>query len=116
MKRRYAGGYITALLGTLMSLDAQTDSRLQKVTVGVDGYVRGSNQTGVRAYNERLVLSIIRQGGPLPKAAIARLTGLSAQTVSVIMRALEEDGLLTKGDPVRGKVGQPSVPLGLAGD
>ena len=99
-----------------MSLDAHTDSRLQKVPVGVDGYVRGSNQTGVRAYNERLVLSIIRQGGPLPKAAIARLTGLSAQTVSVIMRALEGDGLLTKGDPVRGKVGQPSVPLGLAGD
>ena len=75
--------------------------------------IRGSNQTGMRAHNERLVLSLIRKHGPMAKAAIARITGLSAQTVSVIMRALEADGLLVKGEPVRGKVGQPSVPMGL---
>ena len=76
--------------------------------------VRGSNQSGMRNHNERLVLSLIRQRGPLPKAEIARVSGLSAQTVSVIMRALEAEGLLIKGDPVRGKVGQPSVPMRLA--
>ncbi|WP_353345022.1 ROK family transcriptional regulator [Aquicoccus sp. SU-CL01552] len=70
----------------------------------------------MRAHNERLVLTLIRQAGPMPKAAIARMTGLSAQAVSVIMRALETDGLLQKGDPVRGKVGQPSVPMGLNRD
>ena len=75
--------------------------------------VRGSNQSGVRAHNERLVLTLVRQMGPLAKAEIARLTGLSAQTVSVIMRALESEGLLEKGEPIRGKVGQPSVPMGL---
>ncbi|KUJ76902.1 ROK family transcriptional regulator [Ruegeria marisrubri] len=74
---------------------------------------RGSNQSGMRAYNERLVLSLIRQSGALAKADIARMTGLSAQTVSVIMRSLEADGLLEKGEPVRGKVGQPSVPMRL---
>ncbi|MDU8928623.1 ROK family transcriptional regulator [Alisedimentitalea sp. MJ-SS2] len=77
---------------------------------------RGSNQSGMRAYNERLVLSLIRQTGPMAKAEIARKTGLSAQTVSVIMRALETDGLLQKGEPVRGKVGQPSVPMALDRD
>ena len=77
---------------------------------------RGSNQSGVRAHNERLVLTLIRQVGPLAKAEIARMTGLSAQTVSVIMRSLEADGLLIKSDPVRGKVGQPSVPMRLARD
>lgn len=76
--------------------------------------IRGSNQSGVRAHNERLVLTLIRQTGPLAKADIARLTGLSAQTVSVIMRGLEREGLLVKGEPVRGKVGQPSVPMKLA--
>ena len=75
--------------------------------------VLGSNQSGMRAHNERLVLTLIRQNGPLAKAEIARLTGLSAQTVSVIMRHLETDGLLIKGDPIRGKVGQPSVPMRL---
>lgn len=79
-------------------------------------HVRGSNQSGVRAHNERLVLTLIRQVGPLPKAEIARMTGLSAQTVSVIMRALESEGLLQKGEPVRGKVGQPSVPMNLCRD
>lgn len=77
---------------------------------------RGSNQSGIRAHNERLVLSLIRQRGPLAKVDIARATGLSAQTISIIMRALESDGLLIKCKPVRGKVGQPSVPMRLAED
>ncbi len=77
---------------------------------------RGSNQSGMRAYNERLVLSLVRQSGQLAKSEITQLTGLSAQTVSVIMRALEADGLLEKGAPVRGKVGQPSVPMSLRKD
>ncbi|MGX9354986.1 ROK family transcriptional regulator [Roseobacteraceae bacterium S113] len=68
----------------------------------------------MRERNERLVLTILRRQGPLPKAEIARKTGLSAQTVSVIMRALEHDGLLEKGEKTRGKVGQPSVPMRLA--
>ena len=76
--------------------------------------VEGTNQTGVRERNERLVLSILRREGPLPKAEIARRTGLSAQTASVIMRALESDGLIAKGEKVRGRVGQPSVPMSLA--
>ncbi|WP_372833463.1 ROK family transcriptional regulator [Puniceibacterium confluentis] len=75
--------------------------------------MRGTNQSGMRAHNERLVLTLVRRHGALAKAEIARATGLSAQTVSVIMRQLETDGLLVKGDPVRGKVGQPSVPMRL---
>ncbi|WP_081536082.1 ROK family transcriptional regulator [Rhodovulum sp. P5] len=70
----------------------------------------------MRAHNERLVLTLLRRHGPQPKAQIARTTGLSAQTVSVIMRRLEEDGLLVRGAPMRGRVGQPSVPMALAPD
>ena len=76
------------------------------------GY-RGSNQSGMRAHNERLVLSILRQQGPLAKSDLARITGLSVQTVSVIMRSLEQDGLLLRGEPIRGRIGQPSVPMSL---
>ena len=78
--------------------------------------LRGSNQSGMRAHNERLVLSLVRTHGALAKSDIARMTGLSAQTVSVIMRALEQDGLLQRGEPVRGRIGQPSVPMSLAED
>jgi DNA-binding transcriptional ArsR family regulator len=74
---------------------------------------RGTNQIGVRLYNERLVLSLIRLHGELPKADIARLTGLSPQTISVITNQLEADGLLLRGQPQRGRIGQPSVPYSL---
>ncbi|TCQ29426.1 ROK family transcriptional regulator [Rhizobium sp. PP-CC-3G-465] len=73
----------------------------------------GANQTRVRAHNERLVMSLVRRHDGLSKADIARRSGLSAQTVSVIMRALEKDGLLVRGEPTRGRVGQPSVPMHL---
>jgi len=73
----------------------------------------GANQTGVRDHNERLVLSMIQRHGALASAVIARRSGMSPQTVSVIIRALERDGLLSRGDPVRGKVGKPSVPISL---
>ena len=81
-----------------------------------DPGLRGTNQTGMREQNERLVLSLVRQHGALAKTDIARITGLSAQTVSVIMRSLEADGLLLRGEPVRGRIGQPSVPMSLNAD
>ncbi|MBZ9990494.1 ROK family transcriptional regulator [Mesorhizobium sp. BH1-1-5] len=74
---------------------------------------RGTNQSGMRDHNERLVLSLVRQHGSLAKSDIARMTGLSAQTVSVIMRELEEDKLLVRQAPLRGKIGQPSIPMAL---
>ena len=77
---------------------------------------RGTNQSGVRLYNERLVLSLIRRHGSLPKAEIARLTGLSAQTITVIIRQLESDGLVASQGRQRGKIGQPSVPFALNPD
>lgn len=78
--------------------------------------VRGTNQSGMRARNEKLVLSLVRRHQALAKSELARMTGLSAQTVSVIMRQLENDGLLLRGEPLRGKVGQPSVPMRLNPD
>ena len=81
-----------------------------------DPGLRGTNQAGMREQNERLVLSLVRQQGALAKTDIARITGLSAQTVSVIMRSLEADGLLARGEPVRGRIGQPSVPMMLNAD
>ena len=37
--------------------------------------VGGANQAGVRLYNERLLLSLVRRFGPLSKIEVARLTG-----------------------------------------
>ena len=77
---------------------------------------RGFNHAGMGQFNERVVLQAIRHNGSLPKADLARLTGLSAQTISLVTNRLDEAGLLIRHDPVRGRVGQPSVPLALNPD
>lgn len=74
----------------------------------------GVNSHRMRNHNERLLLSMIHRHGAMPGSELARLTGLSPQTVSVILRKLEQDGLLVKGTPQRGRVGKPSVPVALA--
>ncbi|HKQ95273.1 MAG TPA: ROK family transcriptional regulator [Aestuariivirgaceae bacterium] len=81
-----------------------------------DDLARGTSRSGGRIYNERLALSLIRRHGSMPKAEIARRTGLSAQTVSIIVRQLVRDGLLLKEKPRRGSIGQPPVPVSLNPD
>ena len=67
----------------------------------------------MRAYNRRMILNLIRQNGAQPKAEMARATGLSAQTVSVIVNELLKERLVRKEEKVRGYVGQPYTPISL---
>ncbi|KQB96492.1 ROK family transcriptional regulator [Loktanella sp. 1ANDIMAR09] len=76
-------------------------------------FERGTNQGGMRERNERVVLSLLRRNSDMAKADIARRTGLSAQTVARLIGSLEADGLILRGTPSRGRIGQPSVPLSL---
>ena len=78
--------------------------------------MRGSNHSGMRQFNERIVLQAIRHHGAIAKADIARLTQLSTQTVSIIVDRLLGDDLLVKQARVRGRIGQPSIPLSLNPD
>lgn len=75
--------------------------------------MRGGDTTGLRAYNERLVVSAVQRLGAPSKAEIGRETGLSAQAAAVIVDRLVSDGYLRKLDKVRGQVGQPSTPIAL---
>ncbi len=71
----------------------------------------GLNALSVRSYNERLVLSLLLQSDIITRLEIGEKTGLSAQTVSVIIRSLEQEGLVTRGELQRGRVGPPTTPL-----
>lgn len=75
--------------------------------------VKGSNQVDVRGFNEKLILHLIRHYGQLTKAEATRATGLSPNAISTICRALENDNLLLREAPIRGRIGQPSTPLRL---
>ncbi len=57
----------------------------------------GLNAVSVRSYNERLVLSLLLQNSSTTRLEIGEQTGLSAQTVSVLVRSLEQEGLVAKG-------------------
>lgn len=75
---------------------------------------RGVNQSGVRDHNERLLLTLLQRHGAMAGSELARLANLSPQTVSIILREMESEGILARGAPVKGKVGKPSIPMSLA--
>jgi predicted NBD/HSP70 family sugar kinase len=57
----------------------------------------------LRALNERAVLDAVRAEGPISRAEVARRTGISRPTVSLVLRSLLDDGLVreTVHDPGR---------------
>jgi len=83
------------------------------LSLDVSAIASGADQTGVRLYNERLLLSLVRRFGRLSKVEVARMTGLSVQSASAIMNRLQADGLLRREAPLRGRVGQPTIPVSL---
>ena len=74
---------------------------------------RGSNQGGLKQYNENTIISLLRQQGPLTKAGIARITHLSPQTVSLIFKRFIKNNIVVQEDYIYGKMGQPSAPFSL---
>lgn len=78
-----------------------------------DTPLKGSNLSTVRGTNERLILHLVRTHKQLTKAQATQITGLSANAVSVIFRALEAEGYLLPCEPIRGRIGQPSTPVRL---
>jgi predicted NBD/HSP70 family sugar kinase len=76
----------------------------------------GSNANGVRRYNERLMLSIIRRRNGASKAELAKATGLSPQAAVRIVEDLEASGLLLQAGKRKGGMGQPSTIYQINGD
>lgn len=70
---------------------------------------RGTNASGMRRYNERLILSAIRRLGGASKAELARRTGLSPQAVVRIIDELEAEGFLFQAEKRMGGLGQPAT-------
>jgi predicted NBD/HSP70 family sugar kinase len=56
--------------------------------------LRGTNQESGRPYNRRIVLESIRLNGPTTRGDIAERVGLTVQTVSTIVRELEDQELV----------------------
>ncbi len=71
----------------------------------------GTNLDRAQLFNRRVVLETIRVNGPLSRADVARLTGLSAQTVTNIIDQFKPAGLLIETARRTGGRGQPPIDL-----
>lgn len=70
----------------------------------------------MRARNLEVVLGAVHRGGPLTRAALAEVTGLTKSTVSKLVGDLVDAGLLAETGPARaGERGRPGVEVVLSG-
>lgn len=76
-------------------------------------HAQGSNHSDLRQFNNGVVLQAIRLNGPQAKVDLARITGLTTQTVGIIIKNMLGEGLVLKQEAMRGRVGQPSVPIAI---
>jgi len=67
----------------------------------------------LRRHNLALVLGEVAAGGRPTRAQVAARTGLTKATVSTLVDTLAAHGLVLEGDPDRGLVGRPGLPLVL---
>jgi predicted NBD/HSP70 family sugar kinase len=95
--RVYLGGY---------SLSDGTKRPRDIVLVG-----RGIQPSHVRQTNQRAILSVISLQPGISNAELARVTDLAPQTVSAVLTDLEQLNLVTRGEVLRGRRGQPATPL-----
>lgn len=78
--------------------------------------IAGTNLEQAKSHNRRVVIEAIRTNGSLSRAAIARLTALSTQTISNIVEELEREELLRPEATLKGARGQPAVPYSINPD
>ena len=69
-----------------------------------------------RQFSQRSVMEAIVQGGPISRASISKLTGLSKQTISEIVRGLEQEGWVQETGRTSGHVGRTAVTYELVHD
>lgn len=78
-----------------------------------NGSLQGTNLEQTRAINRRAVFDAVRRHGPITRAELARLIGLTVQGISNISTELEDVGLIRQEGKRVGHRGQPAVELSV---
>jgi len=88
-------------------------TEISQQTGGAQGQPPGPGQAArpqlIRAMNEQLLLSHIRQLGVCSRADLARLSGLSKPTVSLALANVERSGLVRTAGQRTGVPGRSAV-------
>jgi DNA-binding Lrp family transcriptional regulator len=77
---------------------------------------QGSNSSLIGDFNARVILTALRRGGPASKADLSRMVGLTQNATGLIVRRLEQGGLVRNVGKRHGERGQPATILELNPD
>jgi predicted NBD/HSP70 family sugar kinase len=69
----------------------------------------GTNLERAGDYNQRVILQAVRVNGPITRAELAQISGLTAPTVNNIAQRLVDDGVVIEAGRVQGARGQPAT-------
>ncbi|MDR6625898.1 ROK family transcriptional regulator [Caulobacter segnis] len=76
----------------------------------------GTNLERAGDYNQRVTLQAIRLEGPLTRADLAAMTGLTAPTIANITKRLLDENLILEAGKLHGERGQPAMKLAVNPD
>jgi predicted NBD/HSP70 family sugar kinase len=71
------------------------------------------NRDLIRSINRSILLNVIKTEGEVSRVSLARITGLSAATVTTITGQLIQEGLIFEKDTAGSAVGRPPIMLAL---
>lgn len=80
------------------------------------GRLAGTNLERAGDYNQRVTLQAIRVNGPITRADLAQITGLTTPAIANITNRLLEQELVVEIGRLRGRRGQPAIRLAINPD
>lgn len=86
------------------------------IPAAVGASLSGTNLERAGDHNQRVTLQAIRVGGPITRAELAEITGLTAPAIANITKRLLADGLILEAGRLLGQRGQPAMKLAVNPD
>ena len=71
----------------------------------------GTRLEDTRIYNRKIIIETIRRSGPISRAEIAQMTGLTTATISNLTAELKQEEIILETGRRKGQRGQPAIDL-----
>src|SRR5215468_3773341 len=111
MPRRAAQGGNVLRRASRMMPDNQKNTGSQEEGREGARLLSGTNLERAGDHNQRVTLHAIRVNGPITRAELAQITGLTAPAIANITKRLLTDNLIQEAGRRRGGRGQPATKL-----
>lgn len=86
------------------------------IPAAIGANLSGTNLERAGDHNQRVTLQAIRVGGPITRAELAEITGLTAPAIANITKRLLGEGLILEAGRLLGQRGQPAMKLAINPD